>query len=89
MELLDLCRTTEEIVAILDEDGSEEVTEAGNHSLARVRLALKYEQKRVRVNYMCNIGDSSCMTLHLLCVNVGHATFLELLRSNRFLDHVL
>ena len=55
VELLDLCQSTEEIVSILDEgsDAEDEPTEEVpptakvNHSLARVKLALKYEQKRV------------------------------------------
>ena len=54
MELLDLCRSSEEIMAILNEDehvaeGPEESTSNMKHSLARVKLALKYEQKRVGV----------------------------------------
>ena len=59
--MLDLCQSTEEIVAILnegeteDDEAAEQATEQAVqqskesklHSLARVKLALKYEQKRV------------------------------------------
>ena len=55
VELLDLCQSTEEIMAILNEDSDESESFTGpfdmdsieNLSLARVKLALKYEQKRV------------------------------------------
>ena len=56
VELLDLCQSTEEIMAILNEDSEESDSFTGpydmesleNLTLARVKLALKYEQKRVR-----------------------------------------
>ena len=53
VELLDLCQSTEEIVAILNEGAEvEEQTEeqeqdAEHPTLSRVKLALKYDQKRV------------------------------------------
>lgn len=55
MELLDLCQSSEEIVAILNEGAEEEEVaameqEEGEHlTLSRVKLALKYEQKRVSI----------------------------------------
>ena len=72
VELLDLCQTSEEIVAILNEDstgapkeptnsqqstnaapGDKDINAPTNNDefvgLARVKLALKYEQKRVSV----------------------------------------
>lgn len=55
VELLDLCQSTEEIMAILNEDSEDsdlyvppyDVETLESLSLARVKLALKYEQKRV------------------------------------------
>lgn len=57
VELLDLCQSTEEIVSILnegsdaesDDEAADDIPHTANvtHSLARVKLALKYEQKRV------------------------------------------
>ena len=54
VELLDLCRCTEEILAMVNENGEVIQVYDGNdasaNSLARVKLALKYEQKRVRMS---------------------------------------
>ena len=60
VELLDLCQTTEEIVSILNEETGMNLKEQSQQylaenqnsdtpepGLARVKLALKYEQKRV------------------------------------------
>ena len=68
MELLELCQSTEEIIAILNEDSEDHggggpdppppaetpdvPLNADNYCLARVKLALKYEQKRVSVLYI-------------------------------------
>lgn len=47
--LLDLCRNTEEVEAILN--GDVEVRHSGDHgrpNLSRLKLAIKYEVKKVR-----------------------------------------
>ena len=44
-ELLDLCRSTEEIISILNEE--DEPCPEPSNSLARVKMAIKYDQKRV------------------------------------------
>ena len=54
VELRDLCRSTEEILAMVNEGERGEVevydsTDARANSLDRVKLALKYDQKRVSV----------------------------------------
>ena len=45
VELLELCRSTDEIIAILNED-EEEGAEIGT-GLARLKMAIKHDQKRV------------------------------------------
>lgn len=55
VELLDLCRSSNEIMAILDEGTNDDCSNSCNHQLSRVKLALKYEQKRVRIIFFKSI----------------------------------
>ena len=71
VELLDLCRSTEEILAMVNENAGEEIevydgSDARANSLARVKLALKYEQKRVRtrVRVLRLKGPSLSLTVY-------------------------
>lgn len=51
MGLLDLCRSTEEVEAILsgDTDSDDSYDQPGRPSLTRLKLAIKYELKKVSV----------------------------------------
>lgn len=50
MGLLDLCRSTEEVEAIMsgETDSEDSYVPPGRPSLARLKLAIKYELKKVR-----------------------------------------
>lgn len=51
-DLLDLCRSTEEVIAVLNKktDSSfEEDEDTDKLTLSRLKLALKYEQKQVSI----------------------------------------
>ncbi len=45
--LLDLCRSTEEVEAILNGEEDETLEVPGRSSLIRLKLAIKYELKKV------------------------------------------
>lgn len=45
--LLDLCRSTEEVEAILNGEGDESAEVPGRPSFIRLKLALQYELKKV------------------------------------------
>lgn len=53
--VLDLCRDSEEVEAILNGDLNSEPVEAQRHraSLSRVKLAIKYEVKKVTSHSQC------------------------------------
>jgi hypothetical protein len=56
--LLDQCRSSEEVIAVLNkesDDDSDEV-ELEDLQLSRLKLALKYEQKQVSTSYNCFIS---------------------------------
>lgn len=46
--LLDLCRSTEEVEAVLNGGSPAHSGAAGRQSLIRLKLAIKYEVKKVR-----------------------------------------
>lgn len=46
-ELMDLCRGTQEVEAILSEGTSGNGTKGGGDPLARLKMALEYEEKKV------------------------------------------
>ena len=50
--LLDLCRNTEEVEAILNGDVELNHGERGRPSLSRLKLAIKYEVKKVRSDFI-------------------------------------
>lgn len=51
MGLLDLCRSTQEVEAIMngDTDSEDSYNPPGRPSLTRLKLAIKYELKKVRL----------------------------------------
>lgn len=51
MGLLDLCRSTQEVEAIMngDTDSEDSYDPPGRPSLTRLKLAIKYELKKVRL----------------------------------------
>ena len=46
-ELMDLCRGTQEVEAVLSEGGEEN---GGRDPLARLKMAIEYEEKKVRLS---------------------------------------
>ena len=44
-EMMDLCRGTQEVEAVLSEGGEEN---GGRDPLARLKMAIEYEEKKVR-----------------------------------------
>lgn len=60
--VLDLCRDTEEVEAILNGDISAELEEGQHHRslLSRVKLAIKYEVKKASVHLMMPIQRLHC-----------------------------
>lgn len=60
--VLDLCRDTEEVEAILNGDISAELEEGQHHRslLSRVKLAIKYEVKKASVHLMMPVQGLHC-----------------------------
>ncbi|CAH1772636.1 unnamed protein product [Owenia fusiformis] len=52
IDLLDMCRTKDEVMTILNENGTGDASQ-NKIKLERVRLAIKYEQKRFIANPIC------------------------------------
>lgn len=74
--VLDLCRDSEEVEAILNGDLNSEPVEAQRHraSLSRVKLAIKYEVKKVT-------PQSQCCQCHRNVVAFFHRCFELVLSS--------
>ena len=51
-ELMDLCRGTQEVEAVLSEGNGED---GSRDPLARLKMALRYEEKKVRVSFVLMI----------------------------------
>ena len=48
-ELMDLCRGTQEVEAVLSEGSDSSSEKAKRDPLARLKMAIRYEEKKVRV----------------------------------------
>lgn len=59
--LLDLCRSTEEVEAIMsgETDTDDAYNLPGRPSLTRLKLAIKYELKKVRRGVVCRCSESA------------------------------
>ena len=64
-ELMDLCRGTQEVEAVLSEGGDKESV---RDPLARLKMAMEYEEKKVLYfRLRCRALPTTCRILQFLC----------------------
>lgn len=79
-DLLDLCRSTEEVIAVLNKKTDSSFEEDGDTdklTLSRLKLALKYEQKQASFFFFVNIFKLLCLK-HLTRLIYNIPAFLRM-----------
>lgn len=79
MGLLDLCRSTQEVEAILngDTDVEDSYDPPGRPSLTRLKLAIKYELKKVRLGEKRESEHEGTRWSLIFRVSSGHCVYIS------------